>query len=687
MRRITTRYFAVLFLGAAVAFAADRCDPPPELAGFIRTLPTDNYAKRAAIEQRLKQAPDDFTLNRLIVDSFVYQRSPDRDRYRQLLEAHPGSLDYQYLQARSLVGSNTKEALRIYAQILEKDPDYPWAHLSQLEILRSPAFRDRSKLEASFSVITRVCPALLEPYRYLTSIADNGAASRAAEKLRAMLKDAKNPLDLALFRTLWAVEFRVRPAAEQDQERKQVADDLKQLISFEQDPQIQVVIENGAKLAGDEALAQRMARERKPDPSQFLVQMSNAWLKEHPRPKDDDSPEKRRAYGRDLLAKSEEWRNIAPDNVIGYSERVKALIFLNAPADEVARAGDEFLALIRRKGGLTSSWIVSLATAYMEGGALLDRVPELVSEAIKRLDDPEAVIEIDLAPNRQITAASRQMLVHSHVDALLVLAQTYEKEGDRNKAHALLWQASDYLASKAPSRDETDQQMRNSHAMTQYRILRLMAEMAEREGRKLDALNGYRETLAVRSINREELVSRQRKLWKELGGSDEGWQQWLNPVAEATPTTAVAAAPDRSKSSAANRKLPMLSARDIDGGQWTLDRLAGKTTIATVWATWCEPCRAELPYFAKLVERLKSRNDVLAISFNIDDNIAVAESFAKSQSYKFPVLFAKQYAEDLMPLVSVPRTWIIKNGVIIEEYEGFGADGDKWVEEMLSRLK
>jgi hypothetical protein len=51
------------------------------------------------------------------------------------------------------------------------------------------------------------------------------------------------------------------------------------------------------------------------------------------------------------------------------------------------------------------------------------------------------------------------------------------------------------------------------------------------------------------------------------------------------------------------------------------------------------------------------------------------------------VLEAKQYAEDLMPLMSIPRTWIIKNGVIAEEYRGFGDDGDKWVEQMLSQLK
>ena len=675
---------AILFVGVTVACAADRCSPPLELAEFVQSLPSDYAAKRAAIEERLQQSPGDVYLHRMFVDSSVYERKPIRERYQQLLESHPGNPDYQYLHARSLVGSDTRQALRVYAQILEKDPAYPWVHLSQLEIYRAEAFRDRAKLAASFSAIQRVCPSLLQPYRYLTEIADDDTAARAATKLRALLKEANGARELRLFATLWAVEFRVRPPAEHGEERKQVAEDLKRLLPFEDDPGIRAAIETGAKLTGDSALAKRLAAERKPDPESVVMDQSNAWLREHPRPKPDDSPEARHAYGKDLLARAEEWRQIAPGFILGYFYRVQALTFLDTPTDEIGRAGDDLLALLRRKDNLMATWIVSLARVYLEGGMLLDRVHELCAEALTRLDDPEAVIEIDLAPSPRLTAGNRQELVNSHVDALLVVARTYEKQGDRDKAHMALWQASDYLASKASAAGGTDQQVLNQHSLARYRILRASAEMAEREGRKLDALNGYRETLLVRPIAREELLERQRKLWKELSGTDEGWQLWANPVSKGAPTTAPPAHPE---GSAEKRILPPLSARDIDGNQWTLDRFAGKTTIAVVWATWCEPCRAELPYFAKLAQRLKDRDDVLVISFNTDENIAVAQAFAKSQAYTFPVLWAKQYAEDLIPEFTIPRTWVIKNGVIAKEYRGFAGDGDKWVEEILSGLQ
>jgi thiol-disulfide isomerase/thioredoxin len=307
---------------------------------------------------------------------------------------------------------------------------------------------------------------------------------------------------------------------------------------------------------------------------------------------------------------------------------------------------------------------------------------------IERLDDPEAVVEIDLSPDRALTAQNREMLVYYHDAALLVLAQADEKQGDRDKAHEALWQATDYLASKAPSPTETNEMVLFWYKRARYENLRTQAEMAEREGRKLDALNGYRETLSVLALGQQkELMARQRKLWQELGGSDEGWQQWMDQALAATPKTARTRVRDRPEYSAENRKLPPLLAQDTEGRQWTLDRLAGKTTIAVVWATWCVPCRAELPYFAKLADRLKNSDLALAISFNTDDNIALAESFAKSHGYTFPVLGAKQYAEDLMPLMSIPRTWISRNGVIAEEHIGFGDDGDKWVEQLLSQLK
>lgn len=84
------------------------------------------------------------------------------------------------------------------------------------------------------------------PYRDLNELPDDAAAAEAARSLRKMLQKASGPQELRLFSTLWAVEFRVRPAAEQQEEREQVAQDLKRLMPLAADPRIRSAIQSAA---------------------------------------------------------------------------------------------------------------------------------------------------------------------------------------------------------------------------------------------------------------------------------------------------------------------------------------------------------------------------------------------------------------------------------------------------------
>lgn len=668
-RLLDIRLIAVLLLVSPVLRAAERCDDvPPALAGLSLT----------AIRERLAQSPDDFTLNRLYVDSLVYERKPDRDRYAELLARHPGSLDYLYLQARSLVGSDTPEALRLYARILAKDPDYPWVHLSQLEIYRSSVFRDRKRLEASFETFTRVCPSSFAPYRWLGEIPDDGELARASARLRTMLKDATNDRDLARYNTLWSAEMRVRPKAEEDDEKRRIKEDLKRLLAIESSPSIRAVIENGAKIVGDSELEKRMIAQRPPD----LFASYQAWQKEHPFPRKGDPPEKARAQAQAELKESAKWVEMAPDNELGYARRLDALVKLEAADSETLQAAEELLAVLRKHGPPSTNMDVSVARAFVTRGIYLDRVPGLVENIVRRLSDPEAVISIDLEPDRRLPE-QRMMLVSNSVDALLSLVQAYEKMGQSEKAQETIRRMEELVESHRPAAGETDRQLLNWYNIARFTFWDGSAELAEKEGRKLDALSAYREAQAAMPLMRDDRLARQRRLWKDLGGSDEGWNQWVAAI----PNPSVKGPAVPATETAVNRELPAMSVKDTSGELWTLDRLKGKTTIAIVWATWCAPCIAELPYFAKLAGRVKGRDDVLAISFNTDENVALAESFLKKREYVFPALAAKQYAEDLMPYFSIPRTWIIKNGVIVAESSGFGGDGDKWVEEMLGKLK
>ena len=132
--------------------------------------------------------------------------------------------------------------------------------------------------------------------------------------------------------------------------------------------------------------------------------------------------------------------------------------------------------LVRAANNLgTPSWMVSAAQNCLQGGVLMDRIPGIVAEAMQRADDPETVIEIDLAPYPQMTALNRQRLVSYRVDALLLLARYYEKLGETNKAHEQVWQARAYVTSKAPAPDVTDTQTRNWYSRARFSVLSAMA--------------------------------------------------------------------------------------------------------------------------------------------------------------------------------------------------------------------
>jgi pentatricopeptide repeat protein len=562
-----------------------------------------------------------------------------------------------------LVGTNSKEALRLYAQILVRDRDYPWVHLSQLEIFKAEAFRDRAKLQASFETFTRVCPSSLAPYFYLDQIPDHDLAVRAAAKLRVMVKEAKSEPDLEAYRVLWNVELQELP---NEEGTRQIAEDVKQLMLLQKSPRIGSLVQRGAALDGDRPLEIQMATQNRAPMKEF-----GAWEKAHPYPGSGAAAEKRHAYGAARLQESAKLLEMAPENPVGYEERLNALVALEAPAEEILGAAEKFLEVSRQHDRPTNQE-VAVASAFVERGIYLDRVPALVEEVVGRFNN-------DLRSIHELPQ-ERTVLVYQSVNALSILVKAYEKSGQVEKAHEAVREMQELVAAHQPPATVTDAQVLNPYSLARGAMWICAGQLAEQEGRKLDALSAYREVIGPL---RAAAFAPQYKLWKELGGSEEGWKQWVAGIPKDEVRPAAAAA----QSDTWFRRLAPMSVKDFNGDLWTLDRLKGKTTIAVVWATWCGPCVSELPHFSRLAERLKGRDDVLAISFNVDQNIWLAESFFKKREYSFPALAAKQYAEDLMRDLGIPRTWIIKDGAIVYEREGFGGDGDKWVEEMLGLLK
>jgi len=201
------------------------------------------------------------------------------------------------------------------------------------------------------------------------------------------------------------------------------------------------------------------------------------------------------------------------------------------------------------------------------------------------------------------------------------------------------------------------------------------------------ALSFQNQPATPKSGRKDELSEITQRLWKELGGTEQGWSAYLarNEVSKSKFETAEVSSWDTK-----NTPLEDFELTDLQGRKWSMADLKGKVVFINLWATWCGPCLEELPYVQKLSEQLKARNDVQVVTLNTDQEVGKVEPFMKEKKYNFPVLLGEAYAHGI-GINSIPRNWVISvDGKLVFEGIGFGGDGDDWLKkavEMIDKVK
>ena len=118
--------------------------------------------------------------------------------------------------------------------------------------------------------------------------------------------------------------------------------------------------------------------------------------------------------------------------------------------------------------------------------------------------------------------------------------------------------------------------------------------------------------------------------------------------------------------------IPDFSITDLNGKSKSIKEFRGKTVMLNFWATWCPPCRAEMPSMEKLWNKSKNKNFVIiAVSVDQSPTSKVAE-FIKTNKYTFPVFHDANGKLAAMFLIrSIPTTYIVdKSGVILSKTRG-----------------
>jgi peroxiredoxin len=115
--------------------------------------------------------------------------------------------------------------------------------------------------------------------------------------------------------------------------------------------------------------------------------------------------------------------------------------------------------------------------------------------------------------------------------------------------------------------------------------------------------------------------------------------------------------------------------RDINGQEVTLSQYKGSVVVLSFWATWCGPCKVEMPHLDKMYGELKDQGFVV-LSVSSDDarTTSQVKPFIKKSGYSFPVLLDTQstVTGTYNPTKTLPYTVIIgRDGQVAKEHSGY----------------
>lgn len=117
---------------------------------------------------------------------------------------------------------------------------------------------------------------------------------------------------------------------------------------------------------------------------------------------------------------------------------------------------------------------------------------------------------------------------------------------------------------------------------------------------------------------------------------------------------------------------PDFSFPDLNGKKVGLSDYKGKVVLVNIWATWCPPCREEMPSMQKLYTRFKGEGfEILAVSIDETGSRAV-DPFVQKLNLTFPVLLDPEgRIQGLYMITGVPESFIVdRKGILVHKIVG-----------------
>lgn len=120
------------------------------------------------------------------------------------------------------------------------------------------------------------------------------------------------------------------------------------------------------------------------------------------------------------------------------------------------------------------------------------------------------------------------------------------------------------------------------------------------------------------------------------------------------------------------KEIQEFSLKDLKGKTVNLSDYRGKVVVVNFWASWCDPCKLEMPEMQALDKELKSDNKAVFLAVNLTDNQRetkeLAKNFIENEGYDFLVLLDEDVKlATKFNITSIPQTFIIdKEGRVFD---------------------
>jgi cytochrome c biogenesis protein CcmG, thiol:disulfide interchange protein DsbE len=124
---------------------------------------------------------------------------------------------------------------------------------------------------------------------------------------------------------------------------------------------------------------------------------------------------------------------------------------------------------------------------------------------------------------------------------------------------------------------------------------------------------------------------------------------------------------------ATGKTVPEFSLRTVQGGEVKLADLQGKPVVINFWATWCPPCREEMPMFEKMARSLQGKVVFLAVDY--DEDLKVVADYVRQNGLSLPILLDPGgVINDRYYIRSFPTTFFVDSKGILRAQHIGGLD-------------